>query len=182
MKKLMVLLLAALVLPFSVHAEKKTNLVKIQGGQTFNDLSKGVTQSLSEENAGEGNSASLKVTWESDQAGCGVYNPLLKDWSAASSIVIKVFYPGKAISELNLVVVPKDFKGKSRYEARSDSKYILKPGQNTIKIPLGDLVSNGGQPLDLKQIVHFYFAPDVKALAADKQFTIFFQELYLVSE
>jgi hypothetical protein len=47
---------------------------------------------------------------------------------------------------------------------------------------LGDLVSNGGQPFDLKQVVHFYFAPDAKALAADKEYSIFFQELYLVFE
>jgi hypothetical protein len=97
-------------------------------------------------------------------------------------MVVKLFYPGKSISELNLVVFPKDLKGKARYEARSDSKYVIKPGQNTIKIPLGDLVSNGGQPFDLKQVVHFYFAPDAKALAADKEYSIFFQELYLVFE
>jgi hypothetical protein len=182
MKKLIVFLLAAAILPLSVHAEKKTNLVKIQSGQTFNDLSKGVTQSLAEENAGEGNTASLKVTWTNAQGSCGVYNPAIKDWSTASSMVVKLFYPGKSISELNLVVFPKDLKGKARYEARSDSKYVIKPGQNTIKIPLGDLVSNGGQPFDLKQVVHFYFAPDAKALAADKEYSIFFQELYLVFE
>ena len=181
MKKLMVLLLAAAILPLSVHAEKKTNLLKIQAGQTFNDLN-AATQSLAEENAGEGNTASLKVTWNSDQSSCGVYNPPLKDWSAASSMVVKVFYPGKAIAELNLVVIPKDLKGKSRYEARSDSKYIIKPGQNTIKIPLGDLVSNSGQPFDFKQVSHFYFSPDAKVTAADKQFTLFFQEIYLVFE
>lgn len=179
MKKLIVFLVAALVLPIALHAEKKTNLVKLQSGETFSDVSKDVTQALSEENAG-GNTASLKVSWSNAEGSCGMYNPALKDWSAASTMVVNVFYTGKSIAKLNLVVVPKDLKGKSRYEGRSDSSYVLKPGQNTVKIPLGDLVTNGGQPLDLKQVVQFYFTADAKVLEAEKAYTLFFQEIYLV--
>ncbi|HCE44276.1 MAG TPA: hypothetical protein DET40_12070 [Lentisphaeria bacterium] len=179
MKKLTVFVIAALALSLNLHAEKKTNLVKIQSGETFSDVSKDVTQALSEENTG-GNTASLKVVWSGAEGSCGMYNPTLKDWSAASTMVVNVFYPGKAIAKLNLVVVPKDLKGKSRYEGRSDSSYVMKPGQNAVKIPLGDLVTNGGQPLDLKQVVQFYFSPDAKALEAEKAYTVFFQEIYLV--
>jgi hypothetical protein len=173
------LVLVALLVSLSVLAEKKTNLVKIQSGETFSDVSQGVTQALSEENVG-GSTASLKVSWGKADGFCGMYNPTLKDWSTAGSMVVNVFYAGKAIAKLNLVVVPKDLKGKSRYEGRSDSSYMLKPGQNTIKIPLGDLVTNAGQPLDLKEVIQFYFSADAKALEAEKAYTLFFQEIYLL--
>jgi hypothetical protein len=179
MKKTMAILVAALVLPLALHAEKKTNLVKIQSGETFSDVSAGVAQSLSEENAGSG-AASLKATWTNADGSCGMYNPTLRDWSTANAMVVNVFYPGSAIAKLNLVVVPKDLKGKPRYEARSDSSYVIKPGQNTVTIPLGDLVTNGGQPMDLTHVVQFYFTADPKVLEAEKTYTLFFQEVYLL--
>ena len=179
MKTLIISLLLAGALPFSLYAEKKTNLVKIQSGEMFSDVAADVAQALSEENTG-GNAASLKVTWSNADGSCGVYNPALKDWSAANTLVISIYYPGKDLAKLSLVVAPKDLKGKSRYEARSDSSYMVKPGQNTIKIPLGDLVTNGGQPLDLKEVQQFYFTADPKIVGSEKSFVLFFQELYLL--
>lgn len=179
MKTTMAILVAALILPLALHAERKTNLVKIQSGETFSDVSAGVEQALSEENVGSG-TASLKAAWSNAEGSCGMFNPTLRDWSAATSMVVNVFYPGSAVAKLNLVVVPKDLKGKSRYEARSDSAYVIKPGQNNVTIPLGDLVTNGGQPMDLSHVVQFYFTADPKVLEAEKAFTVFFQEIYLV--
>jgi hypothetical protein len=95
-------------------------------------------------------------------------------------MVINLFYTGKQTAKLGLVVIPKDLKGKSKYEGRSDSSYLIKPGQNTVKIPLGDLISNSGQPMDLKDVQHFYLAADSKAFEAEKSFTIFIQEIYLL--
>lgn len=176
MKKTLAITIGFL-LAVTVIAERKMNIVKIQAGDTFSDVSKTVTQALSDKHAGS-NGISISLVFKGEGS-VGAYNPNLKDWSKASKLVIEVFNPAKTFQAFHLVVVPKDLGGKSRYNARSDNKFTLKPGENTISMDLGDFTNNSGTPFDFSNVVQFYIAPIVKE-GETADISIFIKSMYLV--
>jgi hypothetical protein len=178
MKKIVLIGTAAL-LSFSAFAGRKMNLVKISSGSKFNDISKSVKQELDDKVA---DGVSLKVTFTKG-GNIGAYNPKLKNWSNAEKLVLQILNPTKKILQFDLVIVPKDLKGKSRYNARSDNKVLLKPGMNKIVMELGDFTNNSGDPLELNNIVQYYINPTAKALkATGGTITIYIKKIYIEME
>ena len=129
-------------------------LVNIQKGDRPNDSR--ATVELSEEHPGA-NGASLKVTFSAEGT-FGDWEPKIKNWSEAHQLIFEVYNPSEAPVTGILTVVPKDLKGKTRYNARSDNKLTFKPGQNTIKVSPQELVNNSGDILDLGDIVSWFIA------------------------
>lgn len=156
------------MMALSAQAGRKMNVVKIQSGETFGDAT--AQQSLSDKHPGS-SGISLEVIMAKGKM-LGVFNPKLKNWSKAETLVVKAHNPSQKFLKFMLTVIPKDMKGQSRYDARSDSEFVLKPGDNTIPLELGDFVSNAGTPLDMSDILQFYFVTETEC-------TIYFQKLYL---
>jgi len=178
MKKI-VLVGTAVLLSCSAFAGRKMNLVKISSGSKFNDISKTVKQELDDKVAG---GVSLKVTFTKG-GNIGSYNPKLRNWNNAEKLVFQVMNPTKKMLQFDLIVVPKDLKGKSRYNARSDNKLLLKPGMNKIVMELGDFTNNSGDPLDFAHIVQYYITPTAKALkATGGTITIYIKKIYIEME
>ncbi len=166
-------IVAALMVGTGIFAQERiVPLVKIQGGENFSDAT--AKQALSEEHGGASN-VSVKVDFSGDSS-IGAYNPKLKNWKDAKTLQIKAFNPAQDIKEFVLVVVPKDLKGRKRYEGRSDNKFILKPGDNTVKLDVQGFTSNDGQLFDLSDIVQFYICAGEK----NKDAQIFFQSFDLI--
>ena len=165
-----------LLLAVTVVAERKMNIVKIQAGDTFSDVSKTVTQALSDKHAGS-NGISISLVFKGEGS-VGAYNPKIKDWSKAQKFVMEIFNSAKTFQAFHLIIVPKNLGGKSRYNARSDNKFTLKPGKNKISLDLGDFTNNSGTPFDFSNIVQFYIAPIVKE-GATGDISIFIKSMYL---
>jgi len=70
MKKAIVMMLVLLI-AVTVTAERKMNLVKIQSGDTFSDVTKNVTQALSDKHAGS-NGISISLIFKGGGS-VGVY-------------------------------------------------------------------------------------------------------------
>ena len=145
-------------------------LVNIQNGDRPND-SKALVE-LSEEHPGA-NGTSLKVTFSADGT-LGDWEPKIKNWNDSTKLIFEVFNPSEAPVTAVLTVVPKDLKGKSRYNARSDSKLTFKPGQNKVVLSPQELVNNSGDIFALDNIVSWYSAGTAPAEAV-----LFFQRIDL---
>lgn len=145
-------------------------LVNIQSGDRPNDSKAQVE--LSEEHPG-GNGTSLKVTF-SAEGSLGEWEPKIKNWNDSTKLIFEVFNPGEVPVTAILSVVPKDLKGKSRYNARSDNKLTFKPGQNKVVVSPQELVNNSGDIFALDNIVSWYIASTTPADAV-----LFFQRIDL---
>jgi hypothetical protein len=145
-------------------------LVNIQNGDRPND-SKALVE-LSEEHPGA-NGTSLKVTF-SAEGSLGEWEPKIKNWNDAHQIILEVYNPSESAVTALLTVVPKDLKGKSRYNARSDNKLTFRPGQNKVTLSPQEMVSNSGDIFDLGQVVSWYIAGTAPADAV-----LFFQRIDL---
>lgn len=145
-------------------------LVNIQNGDRPND-SKALVE-LSEEHPGA-NGTSLKVTFSADGS-LGEWEPKIKNWNESTKLTFEVFNPASVPVTAILTVVPKDLKGKSRYDARSDNKLTFKPGQNKVVLATQELVNNSGDIFALDSIISWYIASATPADAV-----LFFQRIDL---
>lgn len=145
-------------------------LVNIQNGDRPND-SKALVE-LSEEYPGA-NGTSLKVTFSAEGT-LGDWEPKIKNWNDATKLILDVYNPAEEPVTAILSVVPKDLKGKSRYNARSDNKVTFKPGQNKVVLAPQEMVNNSGDIFALDNIVSWYIAG-----TAPVEAVLFFQRIDL---
>lgn len=163
-----ILMAAVLMTVSSVWAGRILPLVNIQQGDRPNDSK--ATVELSEEHPGA-NGTSLKVTFAAETT-MGAWEPKIKNWNDAKQVIFEVFNPTETPITGMLTVVPKDLKGKKRYDARSDNKLTFKPGQNKIMISPQEMVNNSGDVLELSEIVSWYIGSMTPPDA-----TLFFQRI-----
>ncbi len=158
----------AVVLASNVWAGRVIPLVNIQQGDRPND-SKALVE-LSEEHPGI-NGTSLKVTFSAEGT-LGEWEPKIKNWSNVQALTFEVFNPSEIPVTAVQTVVPKDLKGKTRYNARSDNKLTFKPGQTKVTVSPQEMVNNGGDIFELSEVVSWYIASTAPADAA-----LFFQRI-----
>ena len=154
MKAANLLAAAAMMLAGSAWAGRVIPLVNIQQGDRPNDCR--ATVELSEEHPGA-NGTSLKATFNAEGS-FGEWEPKIKNWENVQALTIEVFNPAETPVTGLLTVVPKDLKGKTRYNARSDNKITIKPGQNKITLNPQEFVNNSGDILELNEVVSWFIA------------------------
>ncbi|QDU93027.1 hypothetical protein [Lignipirellula cremea] len=94
------------------------------------------------------------------------------NWKPFSAIAFEAWNPANASVGLTLGV---KHAGSVSYETRVDLPLTLKPGQNTIRIPLAELKNVNGSAPDLAAISHWYLAAE-----KEKSPTLFFGDIWLV--
>lgn len=156
---------------------KKMYILNIQQGELFNDIGEGVDVSLSEEYAVKQGGLSIKIVYKGGGS-CGEWNPKRSNWSDFNFLKMVFHNPSNEIIKLNFAA--RDDNKKRDYSTRFDQGIVLRPGKNTITIPIQGATNNSGEPFNLKKITHwFIWAPTAKP---DKPVTVYLCDIYLTTE
>ncbi len=152
---------------------RKDALLDVTGGQIPNDTgSDGATKMTIEDNAQLGGKALKVVFAPGDSFGVRTVKP--RNWKPYITLEFEVFNPGKADVGLQFNV---RHKRSTSYQTRVEHGFTVKPGKNSIKIGLDELVNVNGSAPDLSDAQKWYINP-----TEGKSPTLYFSDIFLVGD
>ncbi len=176
--KILAAVLIGVFLCAATGSAKKLDILKLDKGETTNDGIKSEV-SLSEEHAIKKGSVSLKVTATEDGGGCIAECPPKRGvWDGYDVLKIGIFNPLEEPLSFNFVIKP---KSPIKYEDRSDTKLLARPGHSDLEVDLAGVSTNGGGALVLKdRIAIWSLSPS--NLKKDKSYFVQYLRAYTNDE
>jgi len=141
-------------------------------GQLPGDTASGATKCSLEQCADLGGMA-LKVVY-GDGGSFGERVTQVKNWEQFISLQFDAVNPSKQSVGLTLTV---KHRRTTSYQTRIDVPFMLKPGRNSVKIGVDEMINVNGSTPDLTNVEHWYIAS-----APGSTPTVYFGDVYLVGD
>ncbi len=148
-------------------------LLDFAKGQMPNDTGSDGATTYSIEDSKELGGKVLKVVFAAGDS-VGVRSSRVKNWKPYVSLEFEAFNP--ASETVNLIFTVKH-KRSTNLATRIDVPIALKPGKNSIKIGIDEMLNTNGSAPDLANVVRWYFACE-----AGKTPTVDFGSIWLVGD
>jgi hypothetical protein len=162
-----------LLLAAGTVSARQEALLNVEQGQIPNDTgSDGLTKMTIEDCKDLGGKA-LKVVFAAADS-FGDRQARIKNWKPFISLQFEVFNPAKDKVPLTLTV---RHKRTTSFQTRVDYPFALKPGKNSVKIGIDELMNVNGTAPDLSEVGKWYFASD-----GNQTPTLYFGSIWLVGD
>jgi len=164
--------LSAALAVTSAHA-RKASLLEVSKGQLPNDTaSDGLTKLTIVERSELGGRA-LRVVYHAGDS-FGDRQARVANWKDFVTLEFDAFNPANEDTRVTLSVTHRRTTG---YQTRVDVPITLKPGKNSVRTGIDEMVNINGSTPDLTSVGRWYFACD-----PDKTPTVYFGDIYLVGD
>ncbi len=155
---------------FALSAETEAPLLAASRGALPNDTGGDGQTTFATVESQELGGRSLRVNFAPGDS-VGVKPPRVADWTPFTTLRLTAFNPTS--TEALLVLTVKHGRT-SGFPSRVDIPLKLKPGKNTLNVPIARIVNNDGSAPDLAHVAHWYLAN-----AADRPLTVFLGDVVL---
>ncbi len=152
---------------------RKEPLLAVSRGQLPTDTASDDASKLTFEDVAELGGKALKVVFaDGDSFGDRVAK--IKNWKPFISLEFDAVNPSQQDVRLSLTV---KHRRTTSYQTRVDVPLVLKPGKNSVRIGIDEMVNVGGSTPDLAAVDRWYIACDVGTTP-----TVYFGDVYLVGD
>jgi len=152
---------------------RKVALLDVSKGQMPNDTASDGLTKLSIEPCPGLDGPALKVVYHAGDS-FGDRQARVANWKEFIALEFDVFNPDQRDINLTLTV---NHRRTTSYQTRVDMPVQLKPGKNSIRIGIDELVNVNGSTPDLTSVGRWYIACEL-----DKTPTVYFGSIYLVGD
>lgn len=152
---------------------RKAALLEVSKGQIPNDTGSDGLTKMSIEDRPELGGRALKVIYHAGDS-FGERQARVANWKEFITLEFDAFNPAKENVRLSLTV---KHRRSTSYQTRVDMPVTLKPGKNSVKIGIDEMMNVNGTTPDLTEVGRWYFACE-----PDTTPTLYFGDIFLVGD